>query len=288
LDSEEIEKLISKMLFKSVEVSKLEGWTILEYGEIESTNLEARRILESYNHGKIAIIAGQQTRGMGRMGRRWESLPGKSLLASIVIEGKGINIVQAVSTAAIEAIRSYGAKGPQIKWPNDFVYGMKKVGGILTEVVEKSEGTWTIAGLGLNLNYTEDDLDFPSRLPPTSTLIEERMRIEPKVLLARILDRIDERLNWQRSFLHEEYVRNLAFLGEELEIKLAPNLPTIQGKFSGVNENGSLILETGTQTITISAGEITCSQLLSPAPGNSSNHESAPIVVPQQISDSKT
>ena len=90
------------------------------------------------------VIADHQSRGRGRMGRRWDAPPGTALLASFVLAPDPV-LSLAAGVAAAEAC------GPQVrlKWPNDLLVDDRKLGGILVEV----SGGKAVCGIGINLSW---------------------------------------------------------------------------------------------------------------------------------------
>src|SRR5438067_7343724 len=88
------------------------------------------------------VIADHQTRGRGRMNRRWEAPPGAALLVSFVLPTNPL-LSLAAGVAAAEAC------GPRVrlKWPNDLLIAERKLGGILVETT----GDKAICGIGINL-----------------------------------------------------------------------------------------------------------------------------------------
>lgn len=81
----------------------------------------------------------------------------------------------------------------RVRWPNDLSLGGRKVGGILTEVVEGVP----IVGIGLNLHQTE----FPPDLAPqaTSLRLEGRMPGQPLEVAQQIEARLNG-LRWPMSW----------------------------------------------------------------------------------------
>ena len=113
------------------------------------------------------IYAGYQTAGRGQTGNSWESEEGKNLLCSILLPpDKNLYFLNiAVSVAVCRAVTGYGlpVTGLTIKWPNDIYWNDKKVSGILVEnAIIGNEITYSIAGIGLNVNQTEWKSDAPN------------------------------------------------------------------------------------------------------------------------------
>jgi BirA family transcriptional regulator, biotin operon repressor / biotin---[acetyl-CoA-carboxylase] ligase len=117
-----------------------------------------------------ALIAGQQTAGRGRRGRRWESPPGANLYLSLFarlrrpLRGMG-GLSIAVGIACVTALRERGVATAALKWPNDLLADGAKLGGLLVELAGERDGeAAAVIGLGLNLAMPTDaaaDIDQP-------------------------------------------------------------------------------------------------------------------------------
>ncbi len=113
------------------------------------------------------LVAEQQTRGRGRMGRDWQSSAGVSLTFSLSLplapaDWAGLSL--AVGVALADALDPAGAQGgaaPRIglKWPNDLWLAAtpgapgagRKLGGVLIETVAVGERRMCVVGVGLNV-----------------------------------------------------------------------------------------------------------------------------------------
>jgi BirA family transcriptional regulator, biotin operon repressor / biotin---[acetyl-CoA-carboxylase] ligase len=119
---------------------------------------------------RAALVAGQQTAGRGRRGRRWQSPPGANLYLSLFARLRrplrdmgGLSI--AVGIACVTALRERGVPGAALKWPNDLLADGAKLGGLLVELAGERDGqAAAVIGLGLNLAMPADaaaDIDQP-------------------------------------------------------------------------------------------------------------------------------
>ena len=132
-----------------------------------------RLALAGAPHGTL-VLAGQQSAGRGRMGRRFESPAGKGIYLSLVLrvpvpasEALGVTVGAAVAVA--RAVQKLCGIELGIKWVNDLYYQGKKVCGILTEAgtsVESGLLEWLVVGIGLNLTTTP--ADWPEELARTA------------------------------------------------------------------------------------------------------------------------
>jgi BirA family biotin operon repressor/biotin-[acetyl-CoA-carboxylase] ligase len=250
-------------------------WDIRDYESLDSTNLEAKRLLDSGASPGLVVTARHQTGGRGRMGRGWLDQPGKSLIVSLVLEGaRGFDSSMLVALAARAAIVAAGGEGPRFKWPNDLVYGNRKVGGLLAENYGSKEaspeshgeaaGMITIVGLGLNVAYLPGELDVPAKLPPTSLLIEEGKIWNSGEILRSLLRELEERWSRDRVALLSEYRGNLAYRGEAVRIS-APyaSIEALEGMredftavVQDVDDAGNLILGIGEKTLRLVSGDL--------------------------------
>ncbi|HEV8601826.1 MAG TPA: biotin--[acetyl-CoA-carboxylase] ligase [Gaiellaceae bacterium] len=141
--------------------------------------------------GAVAV-AEEQTEGRGRLGRRWLSPLGTSVLCSILLEPavdppRLPELSLVAGEACVEAIVVVTGLEPQIKLPNDVLLGGRKAAGILAEA---SEGRVTL-GIGINVNITEDELPGDVEHPATSLLVEAGRPVDRAELLVTLLERLE-------------------------------------------------------------------------------------------------
>ena len=141
-------------------------FTIHRYDSVSSTN-DLVLQMEDAPEGTV-VIAGTQTAGKGRRGRKWSSPPGEGLYLSVILRpplpyDKLWQTAFVASLAACEAIRQVSSLDARIKWPNDILINGRKVCGILIE----TRG-FVVAGIGVNVN----NQDFPPELNATSISLE--------------------------------------------------------------------------------------------------------------------
>jgi BirA family biotin operon repressor/biotin-[acetyl-CoA-carboxylase] ligase len=152
------------------------GAPLIELPSIDSTNIYA---MEQIKAGRA--ISGScyntpfQTHGKGQHGRVWESEKGQNLLCSYVLELKSLNPAKnwgpedqkGLSAAvAIGAKAFFGANAGDetlIKLPNDIYWRDRKAGGILIEnSLRGTDWTWSVIGIGFNINQTSFSPDAPN------------------------------------------------------------------------------------------------------------------------------
>lgn len=145
------------------------GEPLIELSSIDSTNIYAI----SQVHQQLAVSgscyrADYQTQGKGQHGRVWDSEAGQNLLCSYVLELKSLNptknwgpedqngLSAAVAIGAKAFFQAHAGDETLIKLPNDIYWRDRKAGGILIEnTLRGREWTWTVIGIGFNINQTQ-------------------------------------------------------------------------------------------------------------------------------------
>ncbi len=130
---------------------------IIALDTVDSTNDEAMRLVSQGATTPLVVIAAEQTRGRGRMGREWLSEPNGNLYLSFALRPdvppeRLATITPWVGVNLCQLFSSYCRISPQIKWPNDLLVNGRKAGGILTEArIDADRIRDLVIGCGLNL-----------------------------------------------------------------------------------------------------------------------------------------
>lgn len=129
------------------------------------------------------VFAHHQSNGRGRFGRTWESARGDSLTMSLIFWGE-LNHPQPWLLGMSVALTAAQTLGCQVQWPNDLVLNSKKLGGVLTELIEGVP----VVGIGINLNQS----DFPSVIADIATSLyrETHATSEPLTVAQAIVNSI--------------------------------------------------------------------------------------------------
>ena len=146
---------------------------IIKLSTIDSTNAFLKQwVQQTKAHNAIAVKAGYQTHGTGRMGSKWHSEKDLNLLCSVYIGGISIDnnaifeINKRVCLAILDTLTPQNVPALQIKWPNDILSAENKIGGVLVEpILRGKQVTGVVIGCGINVNQ----LDFPN-LPCASSM----------------------------------------------------------------------------------------------------------------------
>jgi BirA family biotin operon repressor/biotin-[acetyl-CoA-carboxylase] ligase len=144
------------------------GEPLIELSTIDSTNIYAMaQIKQGLAKSGSCFRADFQTHGKGQHGRVWESTQGQNLLCTYILELKQLDSTKnwsptdqiGFSAAIALGIRAFFdgfTEGEtKIKRPNDLYWRDRKAGGTLIEnLLRGTEWTWSVIGIGLNINQT--------------------------------------------------------------------------------------------------------------------------------------
>ena len=173
------------------------GGRIVGYGRVGSTNAAALELARRGAPEGTLVIADHQTRGRGRLGRRWESPPGAGIWMSLILRpavpperAPAITLVAAASVT--QAIRAVGLP-VLVRWPNDVIVASgRKICGILSEMEGAAESVQHIVvGIGINVNQRPDDFDPSIRGTATSLFAELGRTVPRPDLAAGVLNDFD-------------------------------------------------------------------------------------------------
>ncbi|MFK8165569.1 MAG: biotin--[acetyl-CoA-carboxylase] ligase [Lewinella sp.] len=148
------------------------------YAETDGTNAEAMRAIsgaEPPAPGAV-YLADEQTAGRGQGTNSWHATPGDNLTFSMVVYPDHLAVDRifvltqlsglAVAETVAHFLPSELAVTVRLKWPNDVYVGNQKIAGILVQNgLRGSKVSWSVIGIGLNVNETS----FPEELLDKAT-----------------------------------------------------------------------------------------------------------------------
>ena len=162
-----------------------------------STNDLLKAMAEAGAGEGTVLVAGEQTRGKGRLGRSFTSAAGKGVYLSALLRPqlppeKLLPLMGFTAEAMGRAVRRVAGAEAGIKWVNDLILNGKKICGILTESAFSAGGQlqYVVVGIGLNVNYETEDKLFGwsfrvADLPPAvAQPLSALMRMETYALMS--------------------------------------------------------------------------------------------------------
>ncbi len=232
--------------------TKTFGRVIRFYREVESTNDVAFDLAKKDATEGTVVVADAQTKGRGRLQRKWISPPGFNLYMSIIfrpsIPSKDASIMTLVSAIALfEAVNSYGIKC-RIKWPNDLLIGRRKVAGVLTEMEPDGDRVqFVLVGLGINLNMTRTMMnDFMGEVSEIATSVMEVLaqEVDRAKFAANVINLLEmwyDVLNIKgKSAIISEWKKRWGDLNKRVRVRIDRHL--IEGIAYDLDDDGFLLV----------------------------------------------
>ncbi|MFT7390388.1 MAG: BirA family biotin operon repressor/biotin-[acetyl-CoA-carboxylase] ligase [Paracoccaceae bacterium] len=232
------------------------------YAEIDSTNEEARRLAQAGAAGPVWVLGLRQTAGRGRRGRAWIA-PAGNLAATLLLRPAmapaKAALLSFVACLAVADLLDACAPGAHIalKWPNDALLNGAKVAGVLLESEGAGGGlSWLAVGIGVNLMHAP---------PPEPGAAFEPIAvadIAPPPAPEQALDILEASFaRWQAVLetdgfapIRAAFLARAARVGEIIEARLPHE--TIRGRFTDLDADGCLVLDTGNALRRISAADV--------------------------------
>ncbi len=262
--AEPVELLDQKRIFKG-----LQGFHLISSVEVLSSIDSTNRYLWQQAHngepsGSV-VFSEFQSAGRGRRGRQWVSPFAKNIYCSLLWRyddtHNGIGgLSLAIGIAVVNTLEEMGISGIGLKWPNDLLFGGKKVAGILLEMSGDPCGSGCVViGIGINVDM-KGFSDSSAITQPWTDLVELKCdsdisRNELSILLLRSINQA--LLNYKQNGLTQLIPRwnelDVMF-GKEVVIQGVSN--TLKGVARGIDESGALLLLSSGEIRRIHSGEV--------------------------------
>ncbi|MDB6121466.1 MAG: Bifunctional ligase/repressor BirA [Pedosphaera sp.] len=239
-------------LLSNLGQTKVIGRDIRVFEETTSTNDVIEKLARDGVKEGVVVFAESQTKGRGRLGRKWMSPPRRGLWFSILLRPQlsptaVTQLTIAAATGLFRGIRAQTGLTPEIKWPNDILIGGKKVAGILTELsAELDKVKYVIIGMGVDVNLSAGEFPPELRKIATSLKIETGQRVNRAELAVNILQELDR--DYQRicsgkfEAVANEWEEHCSTIRHNVIIHMGDR--KIQGRAESLDTDGALLLRT--------------------------------------------
>lgn len=237
------------------------GYRLIEFAELESTNLHALAHLRDLADRDV-IQAAVQSAGHGRLHRRWISHVPGNLCVSLVLKPNHAppaalplaGLSQLLATSVCRALDAHAT----LKWPNDVLLGGDKIAGLLAESVTQGGFLGLVLGLGVNLNLDAEMLASIDQ-PATSLAAWSGKPVDVAAFRDAVLEdffsRYDEFLATGFAMIRGEYLARSPFIGTRVEARRGGEI--IRGQAHGITAGGALEILTPDGTLrTADLGEM--------------------------------
>jgi len=207
-----------------------------------------------------AVLGARQIAGRGRGSNTWWSGPGSITVTFALAVDEHLSPTQ-VPLAAGLAVRDALAQiagEPKIalKWPNDVVYGGRKLAGVLCERILRLD----LVGVGVNLNVELADLPRSLRGKVASLRAIAGRTFDPSsavVLLAKhVLRTFSMRRLHPFAVMLRDYAAHHVLNGKRLSVRVDPSARPISGRCEGLDDIGRLIVRDSARLHRITTGHV--------------------------------
>jgi BirA family transcriptional regulator, biotin operon repressor / biotin---[acetyl-CoA-carboxylase] ligase len=245
--------------------TKVIGKNAYYFDSIDSTQSFASKIAKDRKESGTVIIAGTQTSGKGRLGRRWISPKGGIWLSIVLHPEFDVSLMTliplAASVALANAIQKTLSIKTELKWPNDVTLKGKKVAGMIIDASVESSQIESLV-LGVGINYKINPIEVEKRIKSNgnfygvATLISNN-NTKPSTLIQAFLEELEKSLsllntNSQKIIL--QWVKNSSTIGRNVSVSTSSG--TIIGKAVKIDKDGSLIIRQNNERRRILVGDI--------------------------------
>jgi BirA family biotin operon repressor/biotin-[acetyl-CoA-carboxylase] ligase len=230
--------------------TKVIGRDLRVFEKTTSTNDVVEKLARDGVREGAVVFAEAQTKGRGRLGRKWVSPARKGLWFSILLRPElrpqmTTQLTVASATALRRAIQLQTGLSPEIKWPNDILLGGKKLAGILTELnAELDRVRYVILGIGVDVNLAAGEFPADLRKTATSLRIEAGKPVSRAELAVHVLRELDRDYALicagQFTKVANEWEAHCSTIGREVTVQLGAR--RIRGCVESLDDDGALLL----------------------------------------------
>jgi len=232
--------------------TRVVGRDIRVFEETTSTNDVIEKLARDGVKEGVVVFAESQTKGRGRLGRKWVSPTHQGLWFSILLRPslrpqEATQLTVASATALRRAIKNVTGLSAEIKWPNDLLIGGKKIVGILTEMNAEVDCVRHII-LGIGVDVNQDAADFPAELSKIATSLKVAAgaticRAELATAMLQELDVDYARIcSGKFAELADEWETGCTTIGKNVSVQMGSRL--IRGCAEALDDDGALLVRT--------------------------------------------
>lgn len=242
---------------------------VLSLDTVDSTNTYALRHFDEVAD-KILVSAREQTAGRGRLGRKWVAPPGCNLTVSLAMSrvSSGFHAGAVAGLAVLDLVReAVETADPYLKWPNDVYCGDAKLAGILCEGrISGGRLAGVVAGIGLNVNLSPADAAGIGQKATGLKILAPERTFSPDRLCRRLaffLERWYIKYDCDREDVLASWRGENRLIGRGITV-VEPSGNELCGRFSAIDADGSMVLETSAGRRIFRCGDVKISKGFDP------------------------
>jgi len=241
------------------------GSKIYYFETIDSTQDFALELASRHYENGSLIISQKQTKGRGRLNRKWISPKGGiwlSILLKPNFEIVRVSLFPMMTSLALSiAIEKILKLKPKLKWPNDVTINNKKVAGILVDAsVESNQIDYIVIGVGINFKIKPKAIAklINSKYNRVTTLVNQNQNIDPVSFLQAFLFELEILYNklMTNNFkeIKTEWEKRSSTLGKTVSVSTPRG--QVKGRAIKLDDDGALLISQGGKVHRILVGDI--------------------------------
>ncbi len=216
---------------------------IFHFQKLESTMDKAKNLAKSSTPHLSVVIAENQSRGRGRMDRKWFSSKG-GLWFTIILKPETpppLSYIYnfAASLSLTKSLRHLFDIDIHVKWPNDLLLNGKKLTGLLSEMATRGDMVEYInIGIGINVN------NDPQQCEPKAIALKSVLHknVSRRLILETFLDDFETSIqNIDCKTTIEQWKEMTSTIGSNVRVETLKEI--FEGRAIDVDDGGALIIE---------------------------------------------
>ncbi|MGI0018425.1 MAG: biotin--[acetyl-CoA-carboxylase] ligase [Nitrosotalea sp.] len=242
------------------------GTKIYYFDTIDSTQNFALELSRKPHENGSLVIAERQTRGRGRLNRKWISPKGGIWLSILLrpnFEPSYTSLFPMLTSLALSvAIQKTLKIKTELKWPNDVTISGDKVAGILIDAsIESNKIDYLVIGIGINFKIKPSKISSQikdSKKYGITTLVKENQDGDPVKLIQQFLLELERHYNdvisGNTGNIRKEWMKRSSTIGKNVTATTTTGI--IKGKAVGIDRTGALLLSSKGRVERVLAGDI--------------------------------
>lgn len=238
----------------------IRDFNFIHLSTIDSTNTYAKSLILNGKGTNCIIVADTQTCGKTTKSNSvWESPVGNLYFTMVVkidkLYQKFVHLLSFLTALSlVESVQSLSSEdiNIKIKWPNDVLFNVKKLSGILVE----KENDFLIIGVGVNIAHCPKNINIKY---PTTSLLNEGIGVNKDDFAQIFAKQIIKNLNWCMDDNFSTLIDKIKpyMYNFNKTVYLTFNGQNFVGIFENIDSNGAIVIKTDSEVMSFLSAELT-------------------------------
>ncbi len=213
------------------------------FQEVETTMDKAKTLAREGVPHLSCVVAEHQTKGRGRLNRKWVSSKGGlwfTLILRPLLPPPLVYIYNFAASLSLSLIlNQLFDVDVSVKWPNDLLLGGKKLAGMLSEMETRGDMVqFLVIGIGINVNNDPANKEFKA----TSLKNILKKKVSCKQILTAFLSEFQNNIqDIDCQNIINQWKGQTSTIGSRVRVETFDSI--YEGKAVDVDETGALIIE---------------------------------------------